>query len=289
MDLMGLGRENLRKIPVDADHRVSLPALREAIARDVAAGHRPFCVVGNGGTVETGAVDPLTELAEIAREVGAWFHVDGSYGAFAAALPEERARFRGLERADSVSLDPHKWMNTPLEAGCVLVRDWRQMEATFSVDPVFLRGLKRPGEHNSWQGTFELTRSDRAMKIWIALRQFGADAFTRMFAAHAELARRLAAKVEADPDFELMSPARLGICCFRYRGRERDPERLNAINRALEEALVADGRALVSSTEINGARVLRACISNHHVTWADVEAVVEILRELGQRVSARAA
>ena len=190
-ELLGLGAANLRKIPVDDGFRVDLAALQASIDADVAAGCRPFCVIGNAGTVNTGAVDPLDSLADIAARHDMWFHVDGAYGALACLVPEERHRFAGLARADSLTLDPHKWLNAPFEAGCILTRDWRDLGDTFSLIPPYLRGAMG-SEHNQYEYGFELSRTDRALKVWLALRQYGVDRYAALIAGHLALARHLA-------------------------------------------------------------------------------------------------
>ena len=288
-ELLGMGAANLRKIPVDDGFRVDLAALQASIDADVAAGCRPFCVIGNAGTVNTGAVDPLDSLADIAARHDMWFHVDGAYGALACLVPEERHRFAGLARADSLTLDPHKWLNAPFEAGCILTRDWRDLGDTFSLIPPYLRGAMG-SEHNQYEYGFELSRTDRALKVWLALRQYGVDRYAGLIAGHLALARHLARRVADADDFELVTPVVLSICCFRYVPADLEPgdpsveTYLNALNHALEMALAADGRALVSGTELNGARVLRACIVSHPVSRDGVDETLALLRQLGREL-----
>lgn len=288
-ELLGLGAANLRKIPVDDGFRVDLAALEKSVRSDLEAGCKPFCLIGNAGTVNTGAVDPLHSLADVAARHDMWFHVDGAYGALACLVPEERPRFAGLERADSLTLDPHKWLNTPFEGGCFLTRDWRDLGDTFSLIPPYLRGAMG-SEHNQYEYGFELSRTDRALKVWLALRQYGVDLYAKLIANHLALARYLGDRIAAAADFELVTPVVLSICCFRYVPVDLAPGAgpvetyLNALNHALEMALAADGRALVSGTELKGARVLRACIVSHPVTRDGVDETLALLRELGQRL-----
>jgi aromatic-L-amino-acid decarboxylase len=288
-ELMGLGRNQLRRIPVGADYRIQLEALEAALAADLAAGRRPFCLVGNAGTVNTGAVDPLDTLADIASRHGLWFHVDGSYGALAALDPEKRALFAGIERADSVALDPHKWLNIPFEAGCILTRHWDDLADTFSHVPPYIRAAM-DDEHNHMHYGFELSRTDRALKIWLSLQQYGVDRYAAMIANHMALARHLADLVRAANDFQLVTEPVLSICCFRYLPPDLADQTdaaatyLDQLNLALEQALVEDGRAMVSGTDLGGRRVLRACIVNHRATRAHVDATLEILRGLGETV-----
>jgi len=289
MELLGMGRNQLRKIPVGSDYRIQIEALEEAIKADRAAGLQPFCLIGNAGTVNTGAVDPLDALAEIAVRHKLWFHVDGAYGAFAALVPEYRPLFVGIERADSLAVDPHKWLNIPIEAGCILVRDWTGLTDTFSLIPAYLRAATGDGLSLVNCG-FELTRTNRELKVWLALRQYGVERYTQLIANHLALIRHLAAWVKEADDFELVSEPSLSICCFRFVPpdlRQRTEEvksYLNKLNHAIEMALAEDGRGLVSGTELQGKRVLRACIVNHRVTQTGVEETFVLLREFGYKL-----
>jgi len=290
IELLGVGRNQLRKIPVDSDYRILVDALEEAIAADLAAGLQPFCLIGNAGTVNTGAVDPLDLLTKIAAQHQLWFHVDGAYGAFAAMVPEVRPMFAGIEKADSLAVDPHKWLNIPIECGCILVRDWADLTDTFSLIPPYLRAAVSDSEVNLVNCGIELTRSNRELKIWLALRQYGTDRYKQLIENHLALTRKLAAWVEKADDFELISEPSLSICCFRFVPPDLEPPTeeveayLNELNQAIEMALVDDGRALVSGTQLNGKRVLRACIVNHRVTEAGVEQTLLLLREFGHNL-----
>jgi glutamate/tyrosine decarboxylase-like PLP-dependent enzyme len=290
-ELLGMGNQGLRKIPVDADFRICLDRLETTIEHDLDTGHQPFCVIGNAGTVNTGAIDPLTDLADIAERYGLWFHVDGAYGALATLAPEARPLFAGIERADSLTLDPHKWLNTPFEAGCILTKDWAALGDTFSLIPPYLRGAMGE-EHNQYEYGFELSRTDRALKIWLVLQQYGVDHYAELISQHLALACHLAALVREADDFELLSAPVLSICCFRFvppdlkACTEQSAAYLNDLNHAIEMALARDGRALVSGTELNGVRVLRACIASHPTTQASVEEAFTLLREYGHALHA---
>lgn len=283
-EMLGLGAESLRQIPVDSRHCIRMDLLVQAIHRDIDAGCRPFCVIGNAGTVDTGAIDPLDALADIAKRYNLWFHVDGAYGALAALVPEVRPLFRGMERADSLTVDPHKWLNVPFEAGCILVRHRADLSDTFCLVPAYLRGAMG-AEQNQYECGFELSRTDRALKVWVALRQYGVERYTAMIRGHLELARHLARLIEESPDFELMGEPVLSICCFRYvpPGLEVD---LNRLNGELEMRLMEDGGALVSGTVLDDKQVLRVCIASHAVTKAGVEETLELLRQIGRRLLA---
>jgi len=289
MELLGMGRNQLRKIPVDPGYRIQVEALEEAIVADRAANLQPFCIIGNAGTVNTGAVDPLDALADIAIRHNLWLHVDGAYGAFAAIVPEYRPKFAGIERADSLAVDPHKWLNIPIDAGCILVRDWADLMDTFSLVPPYLRAAA--GDRlNLINCGLELTRTNRELKIWLALQQYGLERYTTLISNHLVLTRYLAAWVEEADDFEVMSEPSLSICCFRFvppdlkQRKEEVESYLNKLNQAIEMALVEDGRALVSGTELQGVRVLRICIVNHRVTHTGVEETLVLLRELGYKL-----
>ncbi len=290
MELLGMGSNQLRKIPVASDYRILVDALEEVIAADLAAGLQPFCLIGNAGTVNTGAVDPLDDLARIAARQRLWFHVDGAYGAFAAMVPEARPLFSGIEKADSLAVDPHKWLNVPIEAGCILVRDWADLTDTFSLIPPYLRAAVAADEVNLRDCGIELTRANRELNIWLTLRQYGTDRYTQLIANHLALTRQMAAWLEEAEDFEVISEPSLSICCFRFVPPDLKPpveeteSYLDQLNQAIETALVKDGRALVSGTQLNGKRVLRTCIVNHRVTEAGVTQTLLILRELGHRL-----
>ena len=288
-ELLGMGAVNLRKIPVDDGFRIDLDALESSVRADIQAGRKPFCLIGNAGTVNTGAIDPLDRLADVAEDHDMWFHVDGAYGALACLVSEVRPQFTGLARADSLTLDPHKWLNTPFEAGCFLTRNWGDLGDAFSLIPPYLRGAMG-SEHNQYEYGFELSRTDRALKVWLALHQHGTDRYAALISSHLALARYLAECIQAAVDFELATPVVLSICCFRYVPPDLTPGApsveayLSALNQALEMALAADGRALVSGTELNGAHVLRACIVSHPVTRAGVDETLALLRLLGRQL-----
>lgn len=290
MELLGMGRNQLRKISVGSDYRILIDELEEAIEADLAAGSQPFCLIGNAGTVNTGAVDPLDALAEIASRHQLWFHVDGAYGVFAALVPESQPLFVGIEKADSLAVDPHKWLNIPIEAGCILVRDWADLTDTFSLVPPYLRASSGNSEVNLMECGIELTRSNRELKIWIALRQYGTKRYAQLIANHLALTRQLASWVEEADDFEVMSKPSLSICCFRFVPPDLTSETeeaeayLNELNQAIEMALAENGQALVSGTVLHGRRVLRACIVNHRVTQAGVDQTLQLLREFGHKL-----
>ncbi|ETX05158.1 MAG: hypothetical protein ETSY2_24650 [Candidatus Entotheonella gemina] len=288
-ELLGIGANSLRKVPVDAHFRIRIDVLDNMIRADLNAGYKPFCLIGHAGTVNTGAIDPLDTLADLATQYEMWFHVDGAYGAFAALAPQTRPLFAGLERADSLTIDPHKWLNTPFEAGCILTKRWDDLGDTFSLIPPYLRAAMGE-EHNQYEYGFELSRTDRALKVWLALNQHGVDCYRDLVANHLSLAQYLAELVRQADDFELVSTPVLSICCFRFVPPELTPgdeaveTYLNELNHDIEMSLMQDGRALVSGTELNHKRVLRACIASHPTTQAHVEQALTLLQAHGREL-----
>ena len=291
-DLAGIGTNGIRWISTDAAQRMSVEALRQQISADRAAGDQPFIVIGTAGSVSTGAVDPLPEIAALCREERIWFHVDGAYGGFAAASPEAPADLRGLAGADSVAVDPHKWLYAPIEAGCALVRDSNALRAAFSYHP--------PYYHFDEQATnfvdfgMQNSRGFRALKVWLALRQAGAAGYRRMISDDIELSRAMARAVERHADLELITQA-LSIATFRYVppdlrprvGEQAVADYLDTLNRELLTAIQRGGDAFVSNAIVHGRFVLRACIVNFHTTLEDVEAVPAIVARTGATLDAR--
>jgi glutamate/tyrosine decarboxylase-like PLP-dependent enzyme len=237
-------------------------------------------VVASAGTVNTGAIDPLRDIAQIARRHGLWLHVDGAYGALAAMVAPER--FAGLELADSLSLDPHKWLYQPLDCGCLLYRDADAARAAFSHTGDYARSLTQdPVEGFAFfEESLELSRRFRALKLWLSLRYHGLRAFRRAIQANLEQAQRLAAKVQGDSSLELMAPVELSAVCFRYRGKQ--VAHLDELNAAILREVIRRGRVYLSNATIHGKFALRGCIVNHRTTEADIDAVVdEVLAAAG--------
>ena len=294
-DLSGVGTSAVRWIATDDRQRMDVAALRTQIAADRAAGDRPFIVIGTAGSVSTGAVDPLPEIAALCREERIWFHVDGAYGGFAAAASDAPDDLRGLREADSVAVDPHKWLYAPLEAGCALVRDAGALRRAFAYHPPYYHFY-----HFDEQATnfvdfgMQNSRGFRALKVWLALRQAGAAGYRRMIAADIELSREMARAVEARDDLELITQE-LSITTFRYvprdlRGRSEEEavaKYLDTLNRELLSAIQRGGEAFVSNAVVQGRFVLRACIVNFHTTIEDVRAVAEIAGRTGTALDAR--
>jgi glutamate/tyrosine decarboxylase-like PLP-dependent enzyme len=292
-ELLGLGQAAIRTIPVDAELRLDAAALRAALAADRAAGRVPFCVAASAGTVSTGAIDPLDDIADVCTEHGLWLHVDGAYGAFGALAPRRAPRYAGMERADSLALDPHKWLSVPVECGCVLVRDGATLRDAFSLVPPYLRTEEGKGFGGlPWFSEYgvQQTRGFRALKLWMTLSHLGRAGVETLVSRHLALAERLAELVDAAPDLERLAPAPLSIVCFRYAppGLRGDERRLDELNKALMERIQSDGEAFLTGTALRGRFALRACVLHYDTTEADVAALADVVRRVGAELAAAA-
>ncbi len=272
MDMAGLGTDALRLIPLDADRRMRMDALAAAVARDRAAGWQPFLVVGTAGSVDTGAVDDLAGIAALCGAERLWFHVDGAFGALAALSPRLRPLLAGMERADSLAFDFHKWAQVPYDCGCILVRDPRCQLDTFAQDVDYLRRETRglAGGH-PWPCDLgpDLSRGFRALKVWMTVRAYGADRLGAVAEQCCAVAAHLAARVDREPALERLAPAPLNIVCFRVRNTD------DAFNAALVVALHEEGSFAPSTTRIDGRLAIRAAIVNHRTGMDDVDALVD--------------
>ena len=277
-DLFGIGGDQLRWIGTDAGQRLDTAQLRKAIAADRAAGAHPFLVVGTGGSVSTGAVDPLRELAELCREEELWFHVDGAYGGFAACLPDAPEDLGALALADSVAIDPHKWLYVPVEAGCTLVRDPQTLLDAFAYRPPYYHLPE--GQLNFYELGPQNSRGFRALKVWLALRQAGRAGYVEMIGEDCRLARLLFELVDADPELEPRTQG-LSITTFRYTPADAREDELDGLNERLLERIKESGEAFVSNAVIDGRYYLRACFVNFRTQEADVRALPRIVKRLG--------
>lgn len=283
--VLGFGSDQLRTVPSDDHFRLTPDALDQAIAADRAAGRTPFCVVANAGTTNTGAVDPLPALADLCHREDLWLHVDGAYGAAAALSPRARAAMPGLERVDSLALDPHKWLFQPFEIGCVLVRDTDLLRAAFHVLPEYLRDVERGLEEvNLGNHGVQLTRSFRALKLWLTFQLFGARALRDAIDRGLDLARETEAILGASRAWEIVTPATLGIVTFRYVREGLDADTVDRLHGELVNAMVADGLAAVSSTVLHGRTVMRMCPINPRTTRGDLEATTNRMTELADGI-----
>jgi aromatic-L-amino-acid/L-tryptophan decarboxylase len=284
VELLGLGHQGLRRIPVDADYAIDVGALRSAIAVDRAAGLRPVCVVGNAGTVNTGATDDLPTLAALCRQENLWLHVDGAFGALAAISPALRPLVRGIELADSVAFDLHKWMYMPYEVGCTLVRDQAAHRATFNVTPPYLarldRGIAAGGFPFAERGV-QLSRGFRALKVWMSFKAHGLRAFADLIEQNVRQAAHLVDLVGAHPRLELLAPAPLNVVCFRYGVPGKDDAALNELNQEILLRIQESGLAVPSSTVLAGRFAIRVAITNHRSRREDFDLLVRAVVETG--------
>jgi glutamate/tyrosine decarboxylase-like PLP-dependent enzyme len=287
VDILGIGRDQVRVVGCDSQLRIDIQSLRAAVRNDLEKGLRPCCVVASAGTVNTGAVDPLAAVASLAQEFDLWFHVDGAYGAPGILDPRKRPLFDGLSQADSVSLDPHKWLYVPVDAGCLLFRDDAWVKATFSTDEadyIKVHGLVDDETFAFWDYGIELSRRFRALRVWLTLQYFGSRRIGEAISGDISLAAYLGELVEEAEDFELLAPVVLSICCFRYVRAGRSESELDRLNEAILALVQKGGRAYVSNATINGHFALRACITNFRTTKSDIEQTLEVIREAASKV-----
>ncbi len=284
VELLGLGTDALRLVPVDREYRMDVAALRETIAADRAAGLEPICVVASAGTVNTGVVDPLAELADVAREHGCWFHVDGAYGAVGAALPELAPQYRGIERADSVALDPHKWLYVPYEAGATLVRDPATLRAMFAHRAEYL-ALEQDSylEGSVWISDLgpQLTREFRALKVWAVMQAVGVERYRELWRSDIAVAREIERLARQQARLEVLAPSDLSCFCLRYVPGRGDA---NAFNRSLLDRTHRDGRMFISGTTLDGKFALRGCVTNFRSTLADARVCIDTIVGLGEQL-----
>jgi aromatic-L-amino-acid decarboxylase len=298
-DILGFGREQVRIVPTDARFRINVGLLRERIENDLQNGLKPFCVVASAGTVNTGAVDPLAEVADVAQEFGLWFHIDGAYGAPGSVDERKRPLFVGLNRADSISLDAHKWLYVPIDAGCLLFRDEAAARKAFgSGDADYIKVHEQDNDEAFafWDYGIELSRRFRALKIWLTLRYYGVRRIAKAISEDNSMAEYLAQRVEESKDFELLAPVELSICCFRYlppefkaRMRSASEVECGEINRELDRlntrimlAVQRGGKAYVSNAKVGSRFALRACITNFRTTRRDIDLTLDVLRKAAE-------
>jgi glutamate/tyrosine decarboxylase-like PLP-dependent enzyme len=274
---LGFRSDQIRVLATDDRFRLRVDDLVAAVDADAAAGRLPFLVSANAGTTNTGAVDDLAAIAAVCRERGIWLHVDGAYGAFAILTQRGRDALRGLELADSVTLDPHKWLAMPFEVGCLMVRDGAALEAAFELHPEYLRErINGPQTVNFADRGLQLTRASRAIKVWLAFQTFGVDAFRDVIDRAMDLTLEAQRAIEADARLELVTPASLGVLTFRRRGPAgEDPETTDRRNESIVARLAADGDVLLTSTLIGGRYAIRLCVLNHSSSWSDVAYALE--------------
>jgi glutamate/tyrosine decarboxylase-like PLP-dependent enzyme len=281
----------VRKIAVDESYKIRIDDLVAQITADLKAGHVPFCVVANAGTVNTGAIDPLVEIRDIANRFQLWMHVDGSYGAFAILAKSANHLFAGLEQADSVALDPHKWLYLPVDVGCVIYRQPALARAAFAHDAEYTRVIGRAEAEEAfafWDYGPELSRRFRALKVWMLLKGVGINTLGEAIESNLACARHVQSLIEASDDFEMVAPSGLSIFCFRHiprKLRNESPQTIDAFNERLLVALQHDGSSYLSNTTLAGRFALRGCVLNYRTTLRDMEILLDDLRRVARSLT----
>lgn len=286
MEILGLGSRALRLVASDASFRMDVATLEWAIAEDRAAGIRPVCVIATAGTTNTGAIDDLGAIASVCRREGLWFHIDGCIGALIRIAPKNRALVDGIEAANSLALDPHKWLHTPFEAGCALVRDAKKHFATFSLHPEYLEEKPRgvaAGDYLFDYG-FELSRGFKALKIWMSLKEQGVAKFGRLIDQNIAQGAYLTELIAADPRLELMAPTAINIVCFRYCGKGASEASLKTLNTEIMLRLQEEGTAVPTDTMVHGRHCLRVAINNHRTRREDLQLLINETVRLGMEL-----
>lgn len=285
VDVLGIGKQHLRMVPVAADFRMEVEALERMIRRDRRAGAHPICVVAQGGAVNTGAVDPLEALADLCAAYRLWLHIDAAYGGPAAGTELAGHLFKGLGRADSVAIDPHKWLYVPCEAGCVLVREGAHLRNTYGYQAPYVRSANHlPDALDFRNYGLEQSRSFKALKVWLTFKGHGAARLRRAIEQDIETMRHLGDLLDGAADFERLTPVPLSVLCFRYCPPGYEVVKLDDLNQALAAAVEQDRRVYLTTTQLNGQTVLRACNVNYRTERCHVEYLLAVLRELGERL-----
>lgn len=285
--LFGLGSNAIRWIPVDSDHRMENDLLDKAIEEDLKSGYKPLMVIGTAGDVSTGAIDDLEGIGAICKKYNLWFHIDGAYGVPAAATAKFKDLFKGIEQADSIALDPHKWLYCPLEVGCTLVKDPKHLTATFSSHPEYYNFASEEGEfaQNYYEYGFQNSRGFRALKVWLALQQMGRKGYEKLIYEDIQLAELLYSMAEDHPELEAVTQ-NLSITTLRYVPKEakNNAVYLNTLNEALLNALQQGGNVFLSNAIVNGNYCLRGCIVNFRTTKKDIQEIIEIMVQKGRKI-----
>ena len=286
-ELLGIGARGVRVVPVDAEFRMDLAALRAALACDRADGLRPFCIAATAGTVNSGAIDPLDKLADLAAEQGLWLHVNGAYGALAVLDPAIAPACSGMARADSLALDPHKWLGVPVDCGCLLAREPSALREAFSLVPPYLRDDSAGGA--GWLSEYgpEQTRPFRALRAWAVMAHLGSSGIAALVTGTVALARTLAEMIDGAGDLDRLAPPSTSIIAFRYRPPGQTDRQLDAINQSIPRAVQERGRAFLTGTQLAGRPALRACLINPHTTEDDLAVLLDEIRVVGSDATLR--
>lgn len=289
VEQLGLGSRSLRRIETDEQFRLVPESLREVIEQDRSAGLRPFCVVAGAGTTNVGAIDPLDRIADICADTGLWFHVDGAYGAFGCLDPDYRDRFTGIERADTLTVDPHKWLQAPVDCGALLMRHPERHAEAYSLTPDYLSEPKADSAPWPYEHMFELTFGNRALKTWAVIARMGREGVRDLVINCNRLSNLLGDLIEEAPDFELLAPVSLSVVVFRYVGEgKRDEADLDRINRSIAEHIERSGEALMPTTRVRGNVALRVCVLHYENSPDDIHHLMGLVRTCADRVTASA-
>jgi aromatic-L-amino-acid decarboxylase len=296
-DMLNLGRNAVRRVPSKSDFTMDTDALERMLDEDIALGDRPFCVVAQVGSINTGAIDPLQEIARICARRGLWFHADGANGAIGAMLPEKRSLYKGLEEADSITLDPHKWLFIPYECGCVLAREPEKLRRAFSITAPYLRGML-PTAYTGLDFLEygpQMSRGFNALKVWMTLKHYGVQGYRQLLSQSIRCAEHLDQLVRASPDFEALHKPNLFIYSFRYapqhyreissrssEARDAINAHLDKLNQQMADQIQASGAAFIMTSKVHGHTVLRMSICSHRTTLNDIETVFEKVKQLGE-------
>ena len=285
MDMLGLGKKYLRKIPVDDDFRIDIEQLEEQIRTDKNAGLQPICAIAVAGTTNTGAVDDLDAVAEICQRYDLWYHVDAAYGGPAAKVEGAKDLFSGIEKADSVVVNPHKWLYVPFEAGGALVKNPDHLRKTFSTIPDYLKSDEENGGRTDlMEYNLPLTKEFKALKVWMTIKAFGATRLRDEIASDIDKAKYLLELVESDQNLELMAPVPLSIVCFRYNPGGMGESALNSLNNKIIREIESDGRVFLTGTKINGETALRVCFINPRTNKEDIQLLKKVVLEIGSKL-----
>lgn len=285
IEVLGIGTDQLRKIDLNDDFTIDLNALEQVIEDDIKNGFTPFCIIGNAGTVNTGAIDDLDSLADLADKYKMWFHVDGAYGGLVGTLPSLQAKYKGIDRADSLAVDFHKWLYQTFEGGCVLVKDWNNLKKSyFKVASYLDTRMEEEGRVNFNEHHFQLSRNAKALKIWMSLKTYGINLIKEMIQKDIDLAQYLSDRMDQSDLFELVQSSDLAISCFRYVGDMLDEKEIEAFNRKMIPALEKDGRVFITGTIIREKFVIRACLINHRMNKGTVDYLINVLEEVASQI-----
>ncbi len=286
VELLGIGTDHLRKIKTDARFKIDIEALEQQIELDLTNDLQPFCIIGNGGTVNTGAIDDLEALAEMAKRYGLWYHVDGAYGALAGILDSLKTEYKGMEKADSIALDFHKWLYVPFEAGCTLVRNWDTLKRTYYKKAAYLdTELANEGNRLEYnEHYFQLSRNSKAFKVWMTMKAYGIARIKAMIQKDIDLTKYLNDLIRNSDDFELVADSKLAVSCFRYIGAMTSKAEIVEFNRRLMPQLEKDGRVFIMGTSLKGEYAIRACFINHRKNKKTTQYLLEVIREVAHKL-----